>query len=270
MKYLKNFLFVIFLSSFICVQTPKFDIIKFSKNFVTVKSGLLFCKYETSNRDYLFFLEDLKIKKKFDDYNKMYPDTLVWKRFDLGRPLIGLYFKSPSYYNYPVVGVSFDNAIAYCEWLTEKYNRNPNKKFKKVKFCLPENEEWVFAANAGDTSRIYAWDGPHLRNKKGNFMANFKLTDQNNEVIQTESEKTVFVNYLQKKMITSPVNSYYPGSFGLYNMCGNVSEMIAHYGFSKGGGFDDSPNALQINNLNKYANPEYNVGFRVAMRIIEK
>lgn len=80
---------------------------------------------EVSNRfwkDYLFLL-----RKTFVSYpevwRKALPDTLVWREeLAYNEPLVETYLRHPSYDDYPVVGVSWEQAVKYCEWRSNRVN----------------------------------------------------------------------------------------------------------------------------------------------------
>ena len=49
--------------------------------------------------------------------------------------------------------------------------------------------------------------------------------------------------------ITAQVSSYYPNSFGLYNVCGNVAEMVAEKGKAKGGSWKSFGGEVRIESV---------------------
>ncbi|OFX67442.1 MAG: gliding motility lipoprotein GldJ [Bacteroidetes bacterium GWE2_29_8] len=81
---------------------------------------------EVRNIDYLEYLYWLG--RVFSaDYpeiiKKSLPDTLVWRRRNAyNEPFIELYLRHPSYREYPVVGVSWQQATDYCIWRTDRVN----------------------------------------------------------------------------------------------------------------------------------------------------
>ena len=146
---------------------------------------------------------------------KVYPDTLVWMRdfsYSYNEPMTKRYFNHPSFNNYPVVGVNWKQAIAFCRWRTNYMNSWLEKSKKAIEsdFRLPTEAEWEYAARGGRTQSPYPWGGPYLRNKKGCLLANFKPGRGN------YPEDGGFY--------TVRADAYWPNDYGLYNMSGNVSE----------------------------------------------
>ena len=80
---------------------------------------------EVSNLDYLEYINWLK--RVYADYPQVIanalPDTLVWRNsMSYNEPMIEIYFRHPSYRNYPVVGVSWKQANDYALWRTDRVN----------------------------------------------------------------------------------------------------------------------------------------------------
>ncbi len=91
---------------------------------VTVSSFYM-DEMEVSNLDYLEYLH--WTSRVFLDYPEIYqravPDTLVWRsRLAYNEPYVEYYFRHPAYQDYPVVGVSWDQANEYCIWRTDRVN----------------------------------------------------------------------------------------------------------------------------------------------------
>src|SRR6266496_5188799 len=149
-------------------------------------------------------------------YNQaVYPDTLCWMRdfsYSYNEPMAKRYFSHPSYGNYPVVGVSWKQAVAFCHWRTRYLNMwlIKNKKAMESDFRLPTEAEWEYAARGGRSQSMYPWGNYYLRNKKGCLLANFKPGRGN------YPEDGAFY--------TARADAYWPNDFGLYCMAGNVSE----------------------------------------------
>jgi len=144
----------------------------------------------------------------------IYPDTLCWIRdftYSYNEPYANSYFHHSGYDNYPVVGVSWRQARAFCDWRTRMFNNNiPSGHDVVMNWRLPTEFEWEYAARGGLSTNIYPWGGPYTRNKKGCFLANFK---------------PLHGNYVSDgSMRTISVASYEPNGWGLYDMAGNVAE----------------------------------------------
>ena len=146
---------------------------------------------------------------------EIYPDTTVWIKdfiYSYNEPMHNEYFSHPAYQDYPVVGVSWKQAMAFCNWRTHfknSYQRSKNKPLVN-KFRLPSEAEWEFAARGGIPSGVYPWGGPYLLNDRGCFLANFKPLRGDYAADQA--------------VYTVEAKSYLPNDFNLFNMAGNVAE----------------------------------------------
>ncbi|MFN8281132.1 MAG: SUMF1/EgtB/PvdO family nonheme iron enzyme [Saprospiraceae bacterium] len=80
---------------------------------------------EVSNinyREYIYWLN--RVYKSYPEvYKKALPDTLVWRdELSFNEPYVETYFRYPSYDDYPVVGVSWLQAVDFCKWRTDRVN----------------------------------------------------------------------------------------------------------------------------------------------------
>lgn len=151
----------------------------------------------------------------------VYPDTTVWIKdfnYAYNEPLYDGYFWHNAYKNYPIVGVTWDQARAFCNWRSKmKSDWNESQKRKKQKpmaFRLPTEAEWEYAAKGGKANATYPWGGPYLQDDRGCYLANFKPKRGN----YIEDEKKGTYTY------TAPVKKFPKNGFGLYDMAGNVAE----------------------------------------------
>jgi gliding motility-associated lipoprotein GldK len=167
--------------------------------------------------------ESKRTKKQFIDRKpfikkeeiQIYPDTTVWIKdfvYSYNEPMHNDYFSHPAYQDYPVVGVSWNQAVAFCNWRTNFKNGYQREKGKPnvSRFRLPNEGEWEYAARGGIPSGTYPWGSPYLLNDRACFLANFKPLRGDYAVDQA--------------VYTVEAKSYLPNDYNLYNMAGNVAE----------------------------------------------
>lgn len=160
--------------------------------------------HNTSGRNRTSFI-------KRDEAN-IFPDTLCWVRdfaYSYNEPMTRNYFWHPAFDDYPVVGINWKMATAFCHWRTKIWNQfeqGPNTE----DFRLPTEFEWEYAARGGHENAPYPWGGYYVRNAKGCLLANFKPGRG---------------NYPEDGgLYTVKADAYFPNDYGLYNMAGNVAE----------------------------------------------
>lgn len=157
----------------------------------------------------------------------VYPDTLVWIRdftYSYNEPMTYKYFSHVGFDEYPVVGVSWNQARAFCDWRT-KLQRDYRSRMNDTPahdYRLPTESEWELAARGGHQATIYAWGSYYTRNTQGCFMANFKPM-RGNYVADSDTRVT-----------TTKTGSFDPNDYGLYDMAGNVAEWTSSAYFESG------------------------------------
>lgn len=165
----------------------------------------------TGKRDRSIFLKDVEVS--------IFPDTLAWMHdyaYAFNEPMTTEYFWHPAFDDYPVVGINWEQAVAFTKWRTQIMNRflRKNNEPTLPEFRLPTESEWEYAARGGQDLSPYPWGGPYTRNHKGCFLANFK---------------PLRGNYTADGGLRSvKVASYNPNAYGLYDMAGNVSEWTSN------------------------------------------
>ena len=143
----------------------------------------------------------------------IYPDTTCWVNdFPNADNEVYMrnYFSNSAYNDYPVVGVTWEQANAFCAWRTEYLLKGlgPAARFVQ-RYRLPTEAEWEYAARGKDGTE-FPWENEDVASGKGCFYANFKPDNG---------------NYTKDgNLITSKVGIYSVNSNGLYDMAGNVAE----------------------------------------------
>ncbi|MFG0332794.1 MAG: formylglycine-generating enzyme family protein, partial [Maioricimonas sp. JB049] len=107
---------------------------------------------------------------------------------------------------HPVVNVSWNDAVAFCRWLSRKEGRE---------YRLPTEAEWEYACRAGTSTRFFTGDEVELMQKLAN-LADAALDEKLPALLgETWNDGHAF---------TAPVGQYRPNAFGLFDMHGNVWE----------------------------------------------
>ncbi|WP_417368685.1 gliding motility lipoprotein GldK [Flavobacterium beibuense] len=145
----------------------------------------------------------------------VYPDTTAWIKdfaYSYNEPMHNDYFWHQAYGEYPVVGVTWQQAKAFCAWRTlykNAYQKDKGRQFVNS-FRLPTEAEWEYAARGGLESGTFPWGGPYAKGDRGCFLANFKPNRGDYAA--------------DGALYTVEAKSYDPNDYNLYNMAGNVSE----------------------------------------------
>ena len=225
---------------------------------------------------------------------EIYPDTLCIEKEQMlvnDDRLLRKYWSDPRYDDYPVIGVSWIQAWAYCAWRTDRLNEerliqekiidqksiyNTTEFLIQLKekrgninvllfpsFRLPTEAEWILATktknNSVETDQLFAWDGFRITSKKGDYLANF------NQYYLRNSDPFEF---------TAPVKSFLINGVEMYDLCGNVAEWVQDRSVSnstlkviKGGAWSDSFEQLMTHKFDtlNFNMSSSRVGFRVAM-----
>jgi len=118
-----------------------------------------------------------------------------------------------SEYNHPVIHVSWNDAVAYCNWISRKTGKA---------FRLPTEAEWEYAAGNGPKHTKYSWGNGNPYGKNGGNVADQSLK-------QVISDRIIFNGYNDGFVYTAPVGSFNANDFGLYDMTGNVWEWCSDW-----------------------------------------
>jgi formylglycine-generating enzyme required for sulfatase activity len=206
-------------------------------------------------REYLFWLNK-NFGANSEQYINALPDTCVWGD---NKPFMELYLRHPSYKDYPLVGISYEQAINYCDWRSERVNEVYFIKENKINYenisehnipqiysyRLPTKEEWEYIARIDFSDKT-----KKQQSKKKN----------QNQNLYNVKDTTIKEDKIVS--ITAPAKSYWPNEIGVYNTTGNVAEMIQEKGIAKGGSWIHSIDEIKIEKDFKYEQAENWLGFR--------
>lgn len=169
----------------------------------------------------------------------------------------------------PVIRISWQNAEAFCKWLSEKTGQA---------FTLPTEQEWEWACRAGSAEPFSygSWDADYsnLANLADVSMRLHAVTGVNPKPVSTPSPLTDFIprdgRFDDKQKIATSVGSYQPNVWGLHDMHGNVAEWTASDNsaglkVARGGSWRDRPYRAMSAFRVAYQPYQrvFNVGFRV-------
>jgi formylglycine-generating enzyme required for sulfatase activity len=181
--------------------------------------------------------------------------------------------------SHPVVSVNYDDATAFCEWLTRKESEEGQLEEGQV-YRLPTDLEWSQAAGLppengvtpeqrdGKLLDYYPW-GRQWPPPAG--AGNYADTAQKGTGVRIPNYRDGFAQ-------TSPVGSFAPNPYGLYDLGGNVWQWVQDsyngggrgklWGVLRGGSWGTSKQAeLRSSYRNVMDRPERDVifGFRVVL-----
>ena len=199
------------------LQANRFDVTRgrYAKD-VTIRVDTFWVDEETG--EIMSETIDRPLRSPGDIYTNaiicVYPDTLVWARdfnYSYNDPLVQKYFSSPAYADYPVVGVTWEQAYAFCRWRTMYLQSQGGDLGANIHdYRLPTEAEWEYAARGGRPTAMFPWGDKYARTADGCFLANFKPYRG--------------AYHSDTGIATVPVGKFEPNDFGLMDMAGNVAE----------------------------------------------
>ncbi|HEY5823505.1 MAG TPA: SUMF1/EgtB/PvdO family nonheme iron enzyme [Cyclobacteriaceae bacterium] len=249
----------------------KFEIKKIESRLRLIKGNLYAFNMELTNKEYNQFLSYLiqsnqkALYEKYKPNYSKYEGSLLtfFKGYHTQQAEVNDKKYILTYNEYPVVNITHEAALAYCEWLTEQYNGSSKKKFKQATFRLPKIKEWQIAALGypkfqswvleennvevripdhpgemlGKQKKTIPFKGNDIRypwfaayeyrnkaqNNKNCWMGNFKIPEGVVSCYAYRPDGDGF-SYIGK------CSSYFPNDMGLFDVVGNVAEMIDEKG----------------------------------------
>ena len=115
---------------------------------------------------------------------------------------------------HPVVNVSWNDAVAFCQWLSRKEGKT---------YQLPSEAQWEYACRAGTKTRYSSGDDPETLAKVGN------VADAALKARFPDLEYSYPIKASDGYVFTAPVGKFKPNAFGLYDMHGNAIQWCADW-----------------------------------------
>ena len=185
---------------------------------VTVSSFYM-GKYEVTVEQFATFVAETNYKtdaEKQGSSRYWNPDTNKWKDTTgiNWRYGANLQILSAKDYNHPVVHVSHNDAVAFCEWLSKKERKT---------YRLPTEAQWEYAAGNGTKHTKYSWGS----NEPTKAVAN--IVDGQFQRTFSKTNWAKFDKYNDGYVYTAPISSFEANVFGLHDMTGNVVEWCSDW-----------------------------------------
>lgn len=179
---------------------------------VTIREGFAIGKFDITVEEFAAFVRDAGYSAGNSCWQ---PRPVVALRKLEWQLLIGRNWEHPGFAQttrHPVVCVSWDDAKAYVAWLSTKAKRP---------YRLPTEAEWEYAARAGSSTARFWGDGRADACRYANVSGVTKL-----KTAQFPPAGDRFFSCLDRFAEGSPVGSFEPNAFGLYDVLGNVDQWV--------------------------------------------
>ncbi|TXK45756.1 SUMF1/EgtB/PvdO family nonheme iron enzyme [Pontibacter qinzhouensis] len=269
---------------------------------VYLEKNLFVDRAEITNMHWNGYLHALKRDSTREAYLQALPDTSLWDSVDNTGNLKKNYLRSIRFRYYPVVGITYEQAVAFSSWRsvvsTESYNkynnrsltqRNVKERYKVIfTWRLPSVEEWEKAAAGGLDPETYPY-GLKVKNFFTSVNPNHQIIDSLGYArpeLRKELKYHLRYNpYPNFNCINSfgkgfrygffqphhtpiffdnhrPLTANRPNKLQIYDAVGNVAEMTSIKGIAKGGSWAHLMQYATIKQTQKYDQPKVWLGLR--------
>nr|WKN35165.1 SUMF1/EgtB/PvdO family nonheme iron enzyme [Tunicatimonas sp. TK19036] len=249
---------------------------RFTQNYVSISAGevmiqgaksnveaFAISRYEITNQQYNDFLQTLDDKTR---YQARINNEGWLQAFSEDWGLEKSYHTQKAWADNPVVNITREGAELYCQWLTEQYKKENTNDWEVV-FRLPTHQEWVRAARGDNHHDKYAWNSPYIETADGRYRCNFRRLGEEQIHFNASTNTYEVIRGKVKRAVPTTVNvdDFSPNNFGLYNVCGNVAEMIYRENIAAGGSWNDPGFDVQVESVRPTTGASPYVGFRPVM-----
>jgi len=274
-------------------------------NLIRISPNFYADQTEATNTAYKEFMHWTKVTYGMEsqEYVDILPDVNVWNFQNHTESLVENYFWEAEFDDYPVVGITLEQAKMYSNWRTERVaemlliekgilnpNMNANKdncftierfnngiyplrkelktKFIYPRFTVPTMKEWNALSGISSEFKfgIDSLDAHNQRFLKRDNALFHTLEDLDNDV-----DKKMFKSRHQNSIKSCPIRPAQYSSenvFGLYHTIGNVAEMVDNVGIAKGGDWNHSLEHAILDKNIKQNIPNCWTGFRCVARLV--
>ncbi|TRX51616.1 SUMF1/EgtB/PvdOfamily nonheme iron enzyme [Fulvivirga sp. M361] len=244
---------------------------------------------EITNVHWLEYLQDLKRSSGQASYESALPDTTIWEQVydgDLAMAFSKSYLRSLGFQNFPVVGITYDQAKAYCDWRSKIVNRKMTDL--KVRYRLPTPSEWHRVAQRSLSFQLP--DGHDDLDKMKFPRSNLvEIKELSGSELSISQLKRSIIDFYKRNIVllfenldTTEDYEFKPylgigqgprkslSSGGVSDLRGNVSEMTAEKGIAMGGNWSSTYERSSAYIRFEYTKPSVVLGFRCACDIVKK
>ncbi len=162
--------------------------------------------FEVSRGQFRLFVDETGYKTDAEKHGQAW--ILKDRRWGPG---LGASWRSPGFDqedDHPVVGVSWNDAKAFCAWLSKREGLN---------YRLPTEAEWEYAARGGEEGGLWFWGNVEVA-----AQGKINAAGQDEGVVWD----WVFDGLKDGYTYTAPCGTYAPNGYGLFDMIGNVCEWV--------------------------------------------
>lgn len=255
--------------------------------------GFFIAKWEVTNAEYKEFLSTANGRDR-----QLMIDTSGWTRSTFDGDVLADRYHSLK--DHPVVNISQKAAERYCHWLAERMNSEAERDVI-IRSRLPSRQEWILAATGGSDlsyscgDRVSDWNGKPMCNyrrieddlvshdwRTGNYSVMDPQRNEDPSMRRPSSDprgihmrisgaRIATHSTLRDPTVESPIapsRSFFANRNGLFNMSGNVAEMIDSAGVAIGGSWLNTGYDVRVSSLTEFVMPTPWIGFRPVLEIV--